>query len=347
MKDIGIVGLPFAGKTTLFNALTRAGVPAGGAAGRANQAAVPVPDPRVDALADLERSRKRVHVQARFVDVAGLSAGARGGELSAAGLGALREVDALAMVLAAFDGGDPVAAAADLTLELTVADLASVAGGAEKAAKRARAGVKEAALEATTLAKARDLLDQGTPLRAAVWEPEELKVLRNFAPLTLKPVLAVVNLGEEDAAEEQPRAAVTEQALGIPTVALPGALEAEAAELPPEDAAAYLREVGVERSGLDQVVGAAWRLLDLLTFLTTGEDETRAWEVHRGATAPEAAGRIHSDLERGFIRAEVIPYDDVIASGGWDAARSKGLLRTEGRAYVVGEGDVLHIRFNV
>jgi hypothetical protein len=347
MKDIGIVGLPFAGKTTLFNALTRAGVPAGGAAGRANLAAVPVPDPRVDALADLERSRKRVHVQVRFVDVAGLSVGARGGELSAAGLGALREVDALAMVLAAFDGGDPVAAAADLTLELTVADLASVAGGAEKAAKRARAGVKEAALEATTLAKARDLLDQGTPLRAAAWEPEELKVLRNFAPLTLKPVLAVVNLGEEDAAEEQARAAVTEQALGIPTVALPGALEAEAAELPPEDAAAYLREVGVERSGLDQVVGTAWRLLDLLTFLTTGEDETRAWEVHRGATAPEAAGRIHSDLERGFIRAEVIPYDDVIAFGGWDAARSKGLLRTEGRTYVVGEGDVLHIRFNV
>jgi len=133
----------------------------------------------------------------------------------------------------------------------------------------------------------------------------------------------------------------------MPAVALPGALEAEAAELPPEDAAAYLREVGVERSGLDQVIGAAWRLLDLLTFLTTGEDETRAWEVRRGATAPEAAGRIHSDLERGFIRAEVIPYDDVVAAGGWDAARAKGLLRAEGRSYVVKEGDVLHVRFNV
>jgi ribosome-binding ATPase len=346
MKDIGIVGLPFAGKTTLFNAVTRAGVPAGGAAGRANLAAVPVPDARVDVLADLERSRKRVHAQVRFVDVAGLSAGA-GGELSAQGLGALREVDALAMVLAAFDGADPVAAAADLTLELTVADLASIAGGAEKAAKRARAGVKEAALEAATLAKARDLLDQGTPLRAAAWEPEELKVLRNFAPLTLKPVLAVVNLGEEAAASAAEDAAVVEEALGMPTVALPGALEAEAAELPPEDAAAYLKEVGVERSGLDQVVAAAWRLLDLLTFLTTGEDETRAWEIRRGATAPEAAGRIHSDLERGFIRAEVIGYDDVVAAGGWDAARSKGLLRTEGRSYVVREGDVVHVRFNV
>ncbi len=355
MKDIGIVGLPFAGKTTLFNALTRAGVPAGGAAGRANLAAVPVPDRRVDLLAELERSRKRVYVQVRFVDVAGLSAGARGGELSAQGLGALREVDALAMVLAAFDGGagtpqrasTPAAAAADLTLELAMADLASVAGGADKAARRARAGVKEAALEATTLAKARDLLDQGTPLRAATWEPEELKVLRNFAPLTLKPVLAVVNLGEDEAAQAGAHAAETEQALGIPTVALPGALEAEAAELAPEDAAAYLREVGVERSGLDQVVGAAWRLLDLLTFLTTGEDETRAWEVRRGATAPEAAGRIHSDLERGFIRAEVIPFDDVVAAGGWDAARSKGLMRTESRSYVVAEGDVLHVRFNV
>jgi ribosome-binding ATPase len=347
MKDIGIVGLPFAGKTTLFNALTRAGVPAGGSAGRANLAAVPVPDRRVDVLAELERSRKRVHVQVRFVDVAGLSAGARGSELSAQGLGALREVDALAMVLAAFGGEDAAAAAADLTLELTMADLASVAGGADKAAKRARAGVKEAVLEAATLAKARDLLDQGTPLRAASWEPEELKVLRNFAPLTLKPVLAVVNLGEDEAAQAAARAAEVERTLGIPTVALPGALEAEAAELTPEDAAAYLREVGVERSGLDQVVGAAWRLLDLLTFLTTGEDETRAWEVRRGATAPEAAGRIHSDLERGFIRAEVIPYDDVVAGGGWDAARAKGLMRTEGRSYVVQEGDVLHVRFNV
>jgi ribosome-binding ATPase len=355
MKDIGIVGLPFSGKTTLFNALTRAGAPAGGAAGRANLAAVPVPDRRVDVLAELERSRKRVHVQVRFVDVAGLSAGARGGELSAQGLGALREVDALAMVLAAFDGGagslqratSPVAAAADLVLELTMADLVSIAGGADRAGRRARAGVKEAALEASVLARARDLLDQGTPLRAASWQPEELKVLRNFAPLTLKPLLAVVNLGEEEAAEAAGRAAAVEQALGMPAVALPGALEAEAAELPPEDAAAYLHEVGVERSGLDQVVAAAWRLLDLLTFLTTGEDETRAWEVRRGATAPEAAGRIHSDLERGFIRAEVIPYDDVVAAGGWDAARSKGLLRTEGRSYVVREGDVLHVRFNV
>src|SRR5919198_86479 len=353
MKDVGIVGLPFAGKTTLFNAVTRAGVPAGGAAGRASLAAVPVPDARVDVLADLERSRKRVYAQVRFVDVAGLSAGAGDGELSAQGLGALREVDALAMVLAAFDGGaapprgasSPAAAAADLTLELTMADLASVAGGADKAARRARAGVKEATLEAATLAKARDLLDQGTPLRAAGWEPEELKVLRNFAPLTLKPVLAVVNLGEDEAAQAAARAAGVERTLGVPTVALPGALEAEAAELPPEDAAAYLREVGVERSGLDQVVGAAWRLLDLLTFLTTGEDETRAWEVRRGATAPEAAGRIHSDLERGFIRAEVVAYDDLVAAGGWDAAKAKGLLRAEGRAYVVREGDVLHVRF--
>src|SRR6266508_2203026 len=191
MKDIGIVGLPFAGKTTLFNALTRAGVPAGGAAGRANLAAVPVPDRRVDLLAELERSRKRVYVQVRFVDIAGLSAGARGGELSAQGLGALCEADALAMVLAAFDGGDPVAAAADLNLELIVADLESIASGAEKAVKRAQAGVKGVALEADTLSRARDLLDAGTPLRAADWEPEEEKVLRNFSPLTRKPVLAV------------------------------------------------------------------------------------------------------------------------------------------------------------
>ena len=348
MKDIGIVGPPSSGKTTLFNALTRVGAPAGGAAGKASVAAVPVPDPRVDVLAELERSRKRVFVQARFVDVAGLSAGGPGGGLAAQGLGALRQADALAMVLAGFgDAPDPAEAAAELTLELTVADLESIGGGAEKAAKKATAGVKGAAQEAATLDRARGLLDAGTPLRAASWEPEERRVLRNFAPLTLKPTLAVLNLGEAAAGEAVERAAAAEAALGVPTVALAAALEAEAAELPPGEATALLAEYGVRRGGLDQVVGAAWRLLDLVTFLTTGEDESRAWEVRRGATAPEAAGRIHSDLQRGFIRAEVIGYDELVAAGGWDAAKGKGLLRAEGKSYVVREGDVLHVRFNV
>jgi GTP-binding protein YchF len=351
MKDIGIVGLPQSGKTTLFNALTRAGAPAGGAAGKARVAAVPVPDPRVDVLAGLERSRKRVFVQARFVDVAGPG----GSSLVPRALGALREADALAMVLAAWDGGgapgpggpDPVEAAAELTLELTVADLESIAGGAEKAVKKARAGVEGAALEADVLARARGLLERGTPLRAAAWEPEEARVLRNFAPLTLKPTLAVLNLAEAEAAAAPERAAEVEAKLGLPAVAVAAALEAEAAELAPDDAAALLAGYGVERGGLDQVVGAAWRLLDLMTFLTTGEDETRAWELRRGATAPEAAGRIHSDMERGFIRAEVVAYDDLVAAGGWDAARAKGLLRVEAKSYVVREGDVLRIRFSV
>jgi ribosome-binding ATPase len=345
MRDVGIVGLPSAGKTTVFNAITRARQPAGGAPGKASVHAVNVPDPRVDVLADLESSRKRVYAHCRFVDVAGLSAG---GGLSAQGLGALREVDALAMVLGAFGGlGDAAGQAGDLALELTVADLTSIAGGAEKAAKRARAGVKEAKLEASTLAKARELLDAGTPLRAASWEPEELKVLRNFSPLTLKPVLAVVNVDEGSLDEADKQARAVEEALGVPAVALAAALEAEAAELPPEEAGAFLAEYGVTRSGLDQVVGAAWRLLELITFLTTGRDETRAWEVRRGATAPEAAGRIHSDLQRGFIRAEVIAYDNLVAAGGWDAAKAANLIRTEGKNYVVAEGDCLNIRFSV
>jgi GTP-binding protein YchF len=348
MKDVGIVGLPGTGKTTVFNAITRASIPAGGAAGKASVVAVPVPDARVDTLSELERSRKTVYAQVRFVDVAGLSAG-KGGGLSAQGLGALREVDVLAIVLDAFGGGngDPVDQAADLTLELTVADLTSIASGSDKAAKKARAGVKGSETEAATLARARELLDAGTPLRAVSWEPAELAVLRNFSPLTLKPVLAIVNLGEDALAEASTRAAAVEQSLGAPTVAIAGALEAEAAELEPAEATAFLAEYGVKRGGLDQVVGAAWRLLDLMTFFTTGEDETRAWEVHRGATAPEAAGRIHSDLQRGFIRAEVIAYDDLVANGGWDAAKAAGMLRTEGKQYVLKEGDCLHIRFNV
>lgn len=345
MRDVGIVGLPSSGKTTVFNAITRAGAPAGGSPGKASVHAVSIPDQRVDVLSELEQSRKKVYAQCRFVDVAGLSSG---GGLSAQGLGALREVDALAMVLGAFGGpGDAAAQAGDLALELTVADLTSIAGGADKAGKRARAGVKEAAIESSTLAKARELLDAGTPLRSASWEDEELKVLRNFSPLTLKPVLAVVNVDEDSLATADKQARAVEETLGVPAVALAGALEAEAAELPPDDASAFLAEYGVTRGGLDQVVGAAWRLLELITFLTTGRDETRAWEVRRDATAPEAAGRIHSDLQRGFIRAEVVAYDDLVAAGGWDAAKSRNLIRTEGKSYVVAEGDCVNIRFSV
>ena len=312
-------------------------------------AAVPVPDPRVDVLSELEHSRKRVNVAARFVDVAGLSAGGPGGGLAAQGLGALREADALAMVLAAWDESapDPVDAAAELTLELTVADLESIAGGAEKAAKKARAGVKDAALEAEVLARARDLLDQGTPLRTAHWEPEEARVLRNFAPLTLKPALAVLNLAEADAASAADRAAEAEAKLGLPTVAVAAALEAEAAELPPEDAADLLRGYGVERGGLDQVVGAAWRLLDLIVL----PDHRRRRDQSLGGPP-----RRHRPRSR---RPHPLRPPARLHPRRGDRLRRPGRRRRLGhrpfqgppahrvQVLLVQEGDVLNIRFNV
>jgi ribosome-binding ATPase len=327
VKDVGLVGLPYSGKSTLFTALTRTG----GVGGRSNQAVVPVPDPRLQVLAELERSAKVVPAQVRFVDVPG---GA-----TAQGLAALRETDALAIVLRAF-GSDPnpTKDLAEVEADLLVTDLAALEGGLERAEKKARGPDAAAKQEVGILRAAVEALNAETPLRDAGLSLEDAKILRGYAPLTLKPRIPVANLEEGSAVPD-----------GLPaeTVGVYASIEAEVAEMDPDEGAALLAEFGVTKPGLPAVIEASYGVLDLITFLTTGEDETRAWEVRRGALAPEAAGAIHTDLERGFIRAEVVAYDDLVAAGSWDAAKAAGKLRVEGKDYPVREGDVLHVRFAV
>lgn len=328
MKDVGLVGLPYSGKSTLFTALTRVGA----AGGRANQAVVPVPDPRLDVLARMERSRRVVPARVRFVDVPGGP--------SAQGLAALRETDVLCLVLRAF--GPDAAPAADLKeilAELLLADLAGVETALEGARRRSKGrSAKAPPGEVEALERALAALESETRLADATLADAERGHLRALAPLTLKPVVTVVNLAEA----EEPSDGLPSGAIGVSAE-----LEAETAGMPPDEAAALLAEFGVTEPGLPRVVAACYRALDLVTFLTTGEDETRAWEVRRGALAPEAAGAIHSDLQRGFIRAEVIGYEELVATGSFEAARAAGLLRVEGKAYEVREGDVLHVRFAV
>jgi GTP-binding protein YchF len=325
MKDVGLVGVPFSGKSTLFTALTRAG----SHGGQANQAVVPIPDPRLAVLAQMERSRKTVHAQVRFVD-------APGGTSSAQAIAKLREVDALAIVLRCFgqDAG-PVKELADVTADLLLADAGVIESALDKARKRARGRGSD---EIDALAKAHDALSTETLLRDAGLDEADRVHLRAIAPLTLKPWVVVANLEEG-----------TEVPEGLPegTVGVYASIEAETAEMDPDEARALLEEFGVSEPGLERVIAASYRALDLITFLTTGEDETRAWEVRRGAKAPEAAGVIHTDLERGFIRAEVIGYDELLAAGSMDAAKHAGKIRVEGKDYVVREGDILHVRFAV
>ncbi len=324
MRDIGLVGVPFSGKSTLFTALTRAG----SHGGQANVAVVPVPDPRLGVLTEMERSKKTVPAQVRFVDVPG-------GTSSAQGLAKLRESDALAVVARCF-GADraPARELADVRSELLLADLAVVESALEKGLKRAKG---RPGPDVHALQRAKEALDAERPLRDAGLDDQELSHLKGIAALTLKPEVVIANLEEGD---ELP--AELSEAVGVYA-----SIEAETTEMDPEEARALLEEFGVSEPGLERVIAAGYGALDLITFLTTGDDETRAWEVRRGAKAPEAAGAIHTDLERGFIRAEVISYDELVAIGSMDAAKASGKLRVEGKDYVVQEGDILHVRFAV
>ena len=361
----GIVGLPNVGKSTLFNALTE--TQAAQAANypfctiEPNVGQVAVPDGRLDALARIGGSAKVIPTQLGFVDIAGLVKGASKGEgLGNQFLGNIREVDAIVHVLRCFEDDDiqhvankvdPLADAEVVETELMLSDLESLEKRVENARRRATSGDKEAKATASVLGQALDLLRDGKPARLTQPNGEdEERLFAQAQLLTAKPVLYVCNVAEEDAATGN---ALSEQvfakakAEGAQAVVVSAAIEAELVAMDPEERAEYLSELGLEETGLARVIRAGYELLGLKTFFTAGPKESRAWTFHNGAKAPQAAGEIHTDFEKGFIRAETIAYDDYIALGGEAGAREAGKLRQEGKEYVVQDGDVLLFKFNV
>jgi GTP-binding protein YchF len=373
---VGIIGLPQAGKTTLFNALTSAGAQVSGyptSTVQANRAVVPVPDARLDRLAEIYHPRKVVPTTVEFVDVAGMgqaSESARREGLSAEFLGHIRNADALAIVVRSFAtaAAEPNAQndLEELTAELALTDLATVEKRLESTGKKAKSGDKKILEELELLRRLRDHLGEGLPASALEHSSVDEAVLRELFLLTLKPKLYVANVSEEqlgaagelaergaagDATGELAQVArVVEQARseGAQVVAVSARLEAELRELPAADADEYLAALGLPRLGADRVIQAGYHALNLISFLTAGEDEVRAWTVTRGSKAPVAAGKIHTDFERGFIRAEVVTYDDLMAhEGSMKLAREAGKVRLEGKDYIVRDGDIVEFRFNV
>jgi ribosome-binding ATPase len=359
----GIVGLPNVGKSTLFNALTE--TQAAQAANypfctiEPNVGQVGVPDPRLDKLAEIAGSAKIIPTQLGFVDIAGLVRGASKGEgLGNQFLGNIREVDAIVHVLRCFENDDiqhvdnkidPISDAETVETELMLADLDSLEKRVPAAHKKATGGDKEAKIMASVLGQALDLLREGKPARLTQpKDEEEARVFAQAQLLTAKPVLYVCNVEEEAAAEGNAHSArVFEKAEGANAVIVSAAIEAELIAMDPEERLVFLEEMGLSEAGLARIIRAGYDLLHLITFFTVGPKEARAWTVHKGAKAPEAAGEIHSDMQRGFIRAETIAYDDYVALGGESGAKEAGKLRQEGKEYVVQDGDCLHFKFNV
>jgi ribosome-binding ATPase len=361
----GIVGLPNVGKSTLFNALTKT------AAAQAanypfctiepNTGEVAVPDERMRKIAAIAKSKEIIPTRISFVDIAGLVRGASKGEgLGNQFLANIREVDAIVHVLRCFEDDDithvegridPVADAETIETELMLADLESLERRTEQTRKRATGKDKEAALLLPMMEASLKLLQEGKPVRLLLegMDAEDLKILRSLNLLTSKPVLYVCNVAEGDAAEGNAHTkAVAEMAAaqGAEAVVISAAIESEVAQLPEAEAREFLDAMGLEEPGLDRLIRAGYRLLELITYFTAGPKETRAWTVKRGSKAPQAAGVIHSDFERGFIRAQTIAYDDYVELGGEVPAKEAGKARDEGKEYVVQDGDVLLFRFN-
>ncbi|MDQ3680098.1 MAG: redox-regulated ATPase YchF [Actinomycetota bacterium] len=358
MERLGIVGLPNSGKSSLFNAVTEASVavaPHPFTTTETNVGVAQIPDHRLVALAAMSKSKRTVKATVELVDVAGLAAGSSAGEgLGNRFLAGLREVDALCLVLRAFEdanvagGSDPLEDLGVLELELVLADVASAETQLQRRRKAARSD-RSLGGEVAALETAVEVLQAGTPLYRASLDDEQRRALRSFFLLTDKPVLAVVNLSEDQVVDADPVVKPVADELGAAAEVLGVSvkLEAEAARLEPGERAELLEGLGLGEGALPRVSRAAHHLLGRRTFLTTGDKESRAWTFRAGAKAPECAGVIHSDLQRGFIRAEVIRWDELLELGSWSAAKGLGRLRVEGKDYEVVDGDVLEIRFNV
>ncbi len=350
---LGIIGLPQSGKTTIFNAVTRGNTPTTASAGRmeVHTAVVDVPDERVDKLSAMFKPRKTIYAKVTYADIAGLEGGTAKTGISGQLLNQLTQMDGFILVVRSFlDENVPhpsgsINPARDVEAmlgELLLNDLVAVERKLDRLTEeRKKGGTDKAVNERQTVLfrRLQEALNANIPLRKLEFNAEESKELASFGLLTRKPILTVFNMGEGQPSPDIP--------LDHPSVAMMGKLEMEIAQLSPEDAEVFMKEYGIEELSLSRMIRLSYDLLQLQSFFTVGEDEVRAWTTRRGATAVEAAGEIHTDIQRGFVRAEVVAYDDLISLGGMNEAKAKGRLRLEGKEYVVQDGDIMHVRFNI